>query len=353
MTIRIGAIALLLAVLTAIAAAQERTSENDENLKRALKRHPRADANGDGILTRDEARAYTQKLKAWRKKLEQDQALKPKPTFANVSYGPHERNVLDLWQAQGDGPRPLVIFIHGGGWRGGDKSKLRRQDLETLLADGISVTAVNYRLTQTAPFPAPMRDAARALQFLRNKAGEWNLNPERVACFGGSAGGVTSLWIGFHEDLADPGSPDPVLRQSTRLTCIGANSAPTSFDMRVMKEWVGGEPSAHPAVNPFYGVQSTEELNRPEIQRLMEEASPITHLTKDDPPVFMQYGQPNVPLGKDWTPGQLVHHPMFGVKLKEAMDALGIEAVLRYPNRQEDAYKDMMDFFRQKLTDAH
>jgi acetyl esterase len=75
----------------------------------------------------------------------------PKPTQANFKYGPHERNVFDFWQAKSDQPTPLVIFIHGGGFVGGDKNNLNSRSLQQLLDAGISVAAINYRFVQHAP----------------------------------------------------------------------------------------------------------------------------------------------------------------------------------------------------------
>src|SRR5262245_39307448 len=134
---------------------------------------------------------------------------RPKPSLANVAYGPHARNVLDLWKAKSDKPTPLVVFIHGGGVRGGSKEALSPALLERLLANGISVMAINYRLSPEVHFPAHYLDSARAIQFARSKAKEWNLDPKRVGATGGSAGAGTSLWIGFHDDLADPKHADP------------------------------------------------------------------------------------------------------------------------------------------------
>ena len=103
----------------------------------------------------------------------------PPPDVANARYGPHERHALDLWLAKSPSnpPAPLVLCFHGGGFRAGDKSMnfaLRNR----CLAAGFSVAAVNYRLSQHAIFPASMLDAARAVQFLRANAAQWNLDPE-------------------------------------------------------------------------------------------------------------------------------------------------------------------------------
>src|SRR6185295_5427021 len=82
------------------------------------------------------------------------------PDLANVKYGAHERNVLDLWFTKSNGPAPLFVYIHGGGWRGGDKSGVPQPLLKFLLEHGVSVASVNYRYSEIAKLPAPVHDAA-------------------------------------------------------------------------------------------------------------------------------------------------------------------------------------------------
>ena len=146
----------------------------------------------------------------------------PKPTYSEVPYGKHDRNVLDFWKAKSDSPAPVAFVIHGGGWKGGSKERLPRfADPNALLKAGISVVAINYRYvtsTEKPPVKAPLDDAARALQFVRSKAKEWNLDKKRIGAAGGSAGACSSLWLAFHDDLADPKSNDPVARESSRLS---------------------------------------------------------------------------------------------------------------------------------------
>src|SRR3982751_4453264 len=103
-------------------------------------------------------------------------AALPPPTFRGIKYGEHERNVIDFWQAKSTKPTPLLVYIHGGGWRGGDKSMLALETLNFMREHGISVGSINYRYSDQAKLPAPVHDAARAIQFMRSKAGEWNLN---------------------------------------------------------------------------------------------------------------------------------------------------------------------------------
>src|SRR5947209_7502059 len=122
-----------------------------------------------------------------------ERVARPAPDLADVKYGPHERNVLDLWQAKADRPTPLVVFIHGGGFHAGSKEAVPPPLVTGLLAEGISVMSVNYRLSPGVAFPAHYLDCARAIQFARSKAKDWNLDPKRVAASGGSAGAGTAL----------------------------------------------------------------------------------------------------------------------------------------------------------------
>jgi acetyl esterase len=272
---------------------------------------------------------------------------KLKPDQADVKYGPHERNVLDLWKAKSERPTPLVVFIHGGGFHAGSKEAVPPALIDGLLTQGISVMSVNYRLSPAVAFPAHYMDCARAIQFARSKAKDWNLDPKRVAASGGSAGAGTSLWLAFHDDLADPKSDDPVRRQSTRLTCVAVLGAQSTYDPRVIKEWVGEAAARHPALTGFYGLKA-DELDTPKAHKLYEQASPVTHLTKDDPPVYAWYNEARA-LPKDPKPGNGIHHINFGLKLKEQMDRLGIECVVRHQDEGADPLKETVAFLAKHL----
>jgi len=253
------------------------------------------------------------------------------PTHADVAYGPHERNAFDLYLAKSNKPTPLVLYIHGGGFRGGDKSRIRQKDLKAHLDAGYSVASLNYRLTNVAPAPAAYLDCGRALQFLRHHAEKWNLDPTTVASTGGSAGAGISLWLGFHEDLAKPQSDDPIERQSTRLTCMAVTNGQSSYDPRFAESIGLPRPNFedHSFFLPFYGI-TAEEIDTPKAIKRYEAMAPITHLTKDDPSVLMDYGRPNVPVDKNSDKSLVVHHPLFGIALQERMQQLGLECVVQY-----------------------
>lgn len=289
------------------------------------------DANQDGVLTRQEF--DTARARAERRRAEARMPLKP--THPDVAYGPHERNVLDLYLAESEAPTPLVLYIHGGGFQGGDKRSLNPAEARAYLDAGWSVAAINYRLTSTAPAPAAYLDCARALQFLRHHAKKWNLDPTRVASTGGSAGAGTSLWIAFHDDLADPQSDDPIARESTRLTCVVVSNGQSSYAPRFAEKIGLPRPNfeRHPFFLPFYGI-TRDEIDSPRAYRLYEEMAPISYLTKDDPPALLLYSFADEEVSNRSALNLVVHHPKFGIALKERMDELGIECIVQYRDAQ-------------------
>ena len=218
------------------------------------------------------------------------------------------------------------------------------------------MASISYRYSTQAPYPAPMLDGARAVQFLRSKAAEWNVDPKRVAVFGASAGAGISLWIGFHDDLAKPDSLDPIERQSSRVTCVGSLGGQSSYNPLTIRQWIGGRAWEHPALASLFGLHSTADFEKPENQKMFDDASAITHLKKNAPPVAMFYDEPDEPLPADAKPGQGIHHPKFGHLLKEKMDTLGIECLYRHgadgkqPPGREAFFEFLRDHLLQKAT---
>jgi acetyl esterase/lipase len=274
----------------------------------------------------------------------------PAPDHADVSYGPHERNVLDLWLAKSATPAPLAIYYHGGGFRGGDKRTLNPALLEKLRASGISVAAANYRLSNVATYPAQMHDSARALQFLRLNATRYNIDPARIGAFGGSAGAGISQWLGFHRDLADPKNADPVLRQSTRLSAVAPFAAQSSYDPRFIKKLMNTN-QVHPALVYFFGMSSPADADNPKFFPLFEDSSPINHLTADDPPILVYYNQRNEPLPENSTGEVHIHHPKFGFVLKEKAERLGVSCTLILHEDHPSGFPvdRFVEFFRTNL----
>jgi acetyl esterase/lipase len=268
----------------------------------------------------------------------------------NVPYGKHVRQVLDFYPAKSDKPTPLVFFIHGGGWRGGDKKFNPRP----FLSKGISVVAINYRYVQNGvedkvepPVKAPLEDAAHALQFVRSKAKEWNIDKTRIGATGGSAGGCSSLWLAFHDDMADPKSKDPIARESTRLDCAAVNGAQTSLDPKELREWM---PNYGYGAHAF-GLKNFQELydKRENVLKWIKLYSPIEHVSKDDPPIALFYsGDKNVKVGD--SPKDPTHSAILGMKLEEKLKATGVDVILVYPDRPSAKYKTSADYLIERLT---
>ena len=250
------------------------------------------------------------------------------PTHADVAYGPHERNRLDVWQAKGDGPRPLLVYIHGGGWTGSDKV-VPPDELAHWLAKGVSVAAVTYRFTPGDPLPAPVHDAARAVQFLRSKAADWNLDKTRVCLTGTSAGACTSMWLLCHDDLADPKSPDPVLRESTRVSGAVANRGQTSIDPKQIEPWLGPEVLKHRMIPMAVGELTIEDAlkNYERHRATYVEFSPYNHVSAGDPPLFLKADADLTVPARNSSHG--IHHPVYCVKMKEKADEVGMECHLQ------------------------
>jgi len=254
---------------------------------------------------------------------------KPPPTRASVSYGSHERNTIDFWSAKAGAPTPLLIFIHGGGWAGGDKADMPAKLVTSMLAKGVSVASINYRYSTTAPLPAPVHDAARAVQFLRSKAGEWKLDAQRFGAYGISAGGCTALWLACHDDLAEPRSKDPVARESTRLQCAVGMSPQTCLEPDIVVGWVGEQILNHAMIARAVGLKKGEDIRKPkpEWSRLLQEFSPITHVTKDDPPILIS-NQRIDPLPAT-SAGSAIHHAVLGMKFEQRAKEVGATCILR------------------------
>ncbi len=266
----------------------------------------------------------------------------------NVAYGSHPRQVLDFYPAKSDKPTPVVFYIHGGGWRGGDK----KTNPKAFLDKGISVVGINYRYVQNGvedkaepPVKAPLGDAARALQFVRSKASEWNLDKTRIGATGGSAGACSSLWLAFHDDLADPDSDDPIARESTRLYCAAVNGAQVSLDPKELREWM---PNYGYGAHAF-GLPSFQALidQREDVLKWIKEYSPIEHVSKDDPPIAMFYGGEVPVVGA--SPKDPTHSGIMGVKLEERLKAVDVDVVLVHPERAHPMYKNSTEYLIDRL----
>lgn len=295
-----------------------------------------------------------------------------KPTYSRIAYGDDPQQYIDFYKADSDKPTPLVVYIHGGAWTGGSAGGIIKTDVfgkhnqhgegvQELLYKGISVASVEYRFVSKAikegikpPVEWPMHDAARALQFIRSKAKEWNIDEACIGATGSSAGGCTVLWLAMHPDMANPNSSDLIAGESTRLSCVGVLNAQSSLDPKQLFEWFKLARYGGHAFGFVKKVDNKEMSDmeaclaaRDQIMPWIKEYSPIEWASTDDPSICLVYAAAAQPKGEPQTDS--VHGAAYGVHLKEKLDSLGVESFLIYPGHNESAYQDHIDFLVKKL----
>jgi acetyl esterase len=272
---------------------------------------------------------------------------------ANLAYGPDRQQVLDLHLPDQAGrPAPVVVFFHGGAFVGGDKHPCAPHLAALLTARGIAFACANYRLAPRVHYPAPMRDGARAVQWLRAHATDYGLDPQHFAVMGMSAGAGIALWIAFRPDLADAGSPDPILRQSTGVSAVVTGNAQATYDPAEI------EARLHTRRFPkflaqFFGAISVQGLGEARYRQAEQDASPIANMHAGEPPLLAYYAAAAAPLASDSAPQVYIHHPEQGRVLETVGHERGAEVTLRdvtdYPQGWQGFLEAATDFLAGSL----
>jgi len=299
------------------------------------------------------------------------------PAFRDVTYGPFARNVLDLWLAPSATPAPLIVHIHGGGFYEGGKGGFagaEHGDLARALAEGVSVASINYRFLDDAPLQDILRDSARAIQFLRHNAAAWNLDKTRVAAFGDSAGAGTSLWLAFHDDLADPDNADPVLRESTRLTAAAGVAPQATYDLAGWPTVLGipryvWYVSMWKAAPRYYRLRATQ-MNLEEGRAARADLDMLSWIDSSDPPVYLACDQADTRLSysnlfrfldqelrkalfhtppKSSVNMDILHHPAHTRALERACNEKDVQCTAIYRDTPEEEKIGVFDFLLEQL----
>ena len=244
-----------------------------------------------------------------------------------------------------------MIEFHGGGWREGTKNDLDQHGgfLRRLMREGVALVSADYRLTPKAGHPAQVEDAARVVQFVRSRAREWNIDPDRVAVMGGSAGAHLALWVGLHPDLADRKNADPIRRVSTRVAAIVDLWGPSDLtvaNVRVPR----GE-----AFAALFGA-TLDQLEHPDaaLRKRMIDASPVYLVARGAPPVFIAHNGPSDATSPSdpRISGQNmnVHSAAFGLVLAERLKQAGIPYELYIAPDAQMTFQDRaFEFLRRHL----
>lgn len=212
-----------------------------------------------------------------------EEAVLPSSEFDSSKLGSLESDItyctmdgvalkMDVYYpSENNGHFPVTMYVHGGGWSSGDKAQgAGAMEIPALQAAGFLVVSVNYRLAPEYPFPAMIEDVKCAVRSLRAHAGEYNLDPNRIGVWGGSAGGHLVALLGTTDESAgfDVGE---YLEYSSRVQAVVDMFGPA--DLTVQFE--GGYESASRVFGDFDAAL----------------ASPVTYVTADDPPFLMLHGE--------------------------------------------------------------
>jgi len=235
-----------------------------------------------------------------------------------IAYGQQKRQFLHLWLPESNTKAPLVLHYHGGGFLAGNiRNKTFGRTAALFNAAGIAYAEVEYRLLPQTLLHEIMRDCARAIQFLRHNADRYNLDKTRFAAFGESAGAGASLWLATKDDLADPQSTDPVLRESSRLTAAGGTWVQSTYDIVQWPKLLGLPPER----TPFWGLLQTVKKKLPpeRFNELRKDLDMLAHLDQHDPPLHFSPG----------TRGQGVHSHRFVTVLQSQAKRVGARLTIK------------------------
>lgn len=233
---------------------------------------------------------------------------------SDIAYGDDPEQVLDLCRpAQQEGRVPGVVLIHGGGWRSGDKFALF-DECRKLAEAGFVAATINYRLAPEHRWPAQMEDAQLAVRWLRSKADEYQVERQRIASFGGSAGGHLAAMAGlvnYTWNLSDA----PLRRFASRTNCVVDRYGVTDLTQAYFEAEDGDGPYDALGLEIFNDL--FDGVTPYEDPELYAQASPITHVSADDPPFFITHS-----VNDQLAPIE------FGYLLADALQAVGVEAVV-------------------------
>ena len=188
--------------------------------------------------------------------------------------------------SQGQGPFPLVICVHAGGWELGDKKSYHDVIVE-LAKRGYVAATVNYRLAPDYPWPAQAQDVQDAVRYFRQNAAKLHIDPKRIGFLGDDSGAHIALMVGL---MAAKEEKDIPLEESTRVQAVANFFAPT--DLRKWQVSTGWVEAKIRVAFLRSSEQIMEDLlgTRDRTAPIYEEVSPVTNVTPDAPPIFTVVG---------------------------------------------------------------
>jgi pimeloyl-ACP methyl ester carboxylesterase len=289
-----------------------------------------------------------------------------------------DRALFDLWYHPNSfGQTGLVIYIHGGGFTSGDKSFVRSYqdaveidfpaDIRRLLEGNVAFASINYTLLngtgETVGIAKSLSDIKYALQFFRENAANYNLNPDRIVVAGNSAGAGSAFWLATVNDLADEDDDDPIERQSTRVQGAVCFNTQATYDIfswgeRIFQEynldWESRmqEDDLREAVTRLFGVSELSEIQGEEMENYVRLVDMIERLTEDDPELFVRTNR------NKQVPQEIFefnHHVNHAEAIKQKCDDIGVPIVAYYgknpPIYEDPTGEDWVEYCLRKIDE--
>ena len=243
----------------------------------------RIDADHDGKISRKEDDRYRARNLNRNRSAGLPDHIVARMNLVYTSVG-DRKLPLDLYHPKDSKtPVPLVIWIHGGGWKGGSKNG--NNPAMALLLRGYAVASVEYRLSGEAIFPAAVEDCKAAISFLRANSDQYHLDPNRFGVWGSSAGGHLAAMMGTTGDSDEFESHRVAVKTSSEVQAVCDWFGPTDFlRMNDVKGTIDHDSPKSPE-SLFMGAAIQDN------PRLVQKANPISYVTPSDPPFLIMHGE--------------------------------------------------------------
>ena len=171
--------------------------------------------------------------------------------------------------------RPVLVFIHGGAWKKGKKEDYRRY-LVDFAKRGYVTATIQYSLLKEAKYPTAVNDVKCAISWIKENAKKYLIDPDKIAVIGGSAGGHLAMMTGYSHDSSNFENDCCHSNYSSKVQAVVNLYGPSDLTTKFARE--------HQFVEDFIGEKYSDNIN------LYSEASPVTYLSKDDPPTLIFQG---------------------------------------------------------------
>lgn len=244
----------------------------------------------------------------------------PAPDFAEVSYGTeHPRQSLDFWRGSSTSnqPAPLLVFFHGGGFLCGRKYYCRL--LREMRARGVATVAANYRLVRRrgTTVADSMNDGALVLDFVKARANDWGIDPERIALMGKSSGGCIAMWLGL---------------RISGIKGVATYNAPTSIDPDLLVREIGVKRIEWywPLWGPMGDIVRPSELRSERVQKLIRRFSPLDQVHDRGAPLYLEYTGDRPGASISWL--EALHCVRYGELMQNRYRELGLSCTLAAPS---------------------